>query len=244
MKENIKLLIIDDFQLSALGTKAILTDCSPGCEIFTAFSVDEAIDVLENHYIDIVLCDIVMPEKDGFDALRIIKNDFPNTKLIFLSISDDKETVYKALAYGADGYQFKDVTKDVLIDSIKTVIKGNKYFHQRVINVLYDDLHEFAILKLDDSSSSANKLSYFTSQDINSIGSKNLTKIEELLTDREIEIMEMIANNSSTKEIADKLKISIFTVSTHRKNIYAKLGLENLTQMRKLARDLMMKNVG
>lgn len=252
MQNIYKLLIIDDFQLSALGTKALLAGHSMNFEIFTAFSVDEGISVLEQIPIDVVLCDIFMPEKDGFELLDHIKKDFPKVKLMFLSISEDKEVIYKALAYGADGYQFKDVSKDELINSLGILISGKKYYNPRIIDVLYNDLSIYAanVLSNNPNLSSDNILNLYNNKrqssrrELSPSKLPNIEEVKKLLTTREIEILELVGEDVPTKEIAERLNISSFTVSTHRKNMYTKLGLETLTQMKSLARELNAKNAG
>lgn len=231
-----ELLIIDDFQISALGTKALLNGHSDEYNIYTAFSVDEGIALLRTRKIDLVLCDILMPEKDGFDALKSIKEEFPKTRVMFLSMNEDKTILYKALAFQADGYQFKNITKDELINSISIVLGGKKYFNSRIVDILYNELVEYAenVVKNNPHKYPLLQNSKLLTKTLNeSQGTESLNK---LLTNREYAIFQMIGDNLSTKLIAEKLNISIFTVSTHRKNIYTKLGLPNLTSLKNLAK--------
>ncbi|HRP02494.1 MAG TPA: response regulator transcription factor [Candidatus Kapabacteria bacterium] len=237
-----ELLIIDDFQISALGTKALLAGHSVDFNISTAFSVDDGIAILKTKAVDLVLCDILMPEKDGFDALKSIKDDFPNTKVMFLSMNEDKNILYKALAFEADGYQFKNISKEELLSSIHIVLNGKKYFNSRIVDILYSELVEFA-----DNTIKSNPTKYPLLQNTqlvqkNFIGNYTLESLNKLLTHREISIFELIGENYSTKAIAEKLGISIFTVSTHRKNIYTKLNLPNLTSLKKLAKKVKVIN--
>lgn len=241
IKNNIRVLIIDDFQISALGTKALLQGSPIFSEIFTAFSVDEALSLLESYPIDIVLCDILMPEKDGFEAFFEIKSKYPQTKIMYLSISEEKDVLYKVFAQGADGYQFKDITKDELINSILIVLNGKKYFNPRIIDLLFNEFSEYALKKIKLSSEqSQNNIEMSSSNRKGSgkVEENNLESISSLLTKRELEIMKLIGNEVPTKEIARLLNISSYTVSTHRKNIYVKLGIEKLTDLKKLAKKI------
>lgn len=238
-----ELLIIDDFQISALGTKALLNGHSDEFNIYTAFSVDEGLDLLRDKNIDLVLCDILMPEKDGFDALKSIKEEHPKTKVMFLSMNEDKTILYKALAFQADGYQFKNITKDELINSISLVLSGKKYFNARIVDILYSELVEYAenVIKNNPHKYPLLQHSKLLSKE-SLTESHSLDSISKLLTNREFAIFDMIGENLSTKSIAERLQISIFTVSTHRKNIYTKLGLPNLTSLKNLAKKYRASN--
>lgn len=243
MEKTVKLLIIDDFQLSALGTKALLAGFDLNFDIFTAFSVDEGIEVLNSNDIDIVLSDVFMPEKDGFQALDIVKQKFPLVKFMFLSISEEKDAIYKAFAFRADGYQFKDVSKDELVHSLKVLISGKKYFHPRIINILYDDLNVFASNFIRNNSNPS--FNIIDAKPTNLIQHKNNARSsnpEDVLTEREIGILRLIGEGVSTNEMAERLGISAFTVSAHRKNLYIKLGLDNLTQMKQYAKEYLSKS--
>ncbi len=235
-----ELLVIDDFQISALGTKALLEGHSNEFNIYTAFSVDQGVEILQTKNIHLVLCDILMPEKDGFDALRSIKENFPHTKVMFLSMNEDKSILYKALAFEADGYQFKNISKDELINSIHIVLNGKKYFNSRIVDILYNELVEFADIIIKNN---PNKYPLLQNSKIfNPDNSETicLKTIYQQLTNREIDIFNMIGENLNTKTIAEKLNISVFTVSTHRKNIYSKLNLPNLKSLKKLAINIKM----
>lgn len=236
IKNNIRVLIIDDFQISALGTKALLQGSSIFSDIFIAFSVDEALSLLENNTIDIVLCDILMPEKDGFEAFLEIKTKYPLTKIMFLSINEEKDILYRVFALGADGYQFKDINKEELINSILVVLSGKKYFNPRIIDVLFNDFADYASSKIKHNINQ--KRQNQENPNKKTIDNLNFDNISSLLTKRELEIMKFIGNDVPTKEIAEILGISTYTVSTHRKNIYVKLGIEKLTDLKKIARNI------
>ncbi|MBX3042693.1 MAG: response regulator transcription factor [Candidatus Kapabacteria bacterium] len=251
MDKIYKILIIDDFELSALGIKALLRDLPLSFDISTATTVKSALEMMENSYFDLVLCDIIMPNLDGFYALKAIKSKYPDTKFMFLSIYCEKSIIYKAISYRIDGYQFKDVSKDELFKSVKLILNGSKYFNQRIIDMIYDDLVEY---------SSKNHSSYLLNIPKNNsiILSKNINNglsngfhndyleinksMLECLSSREQEIFELVGKNLNSQEIANKLNISIYTVSTHRKNIYSKLNLKNLTQMREISKKIF--NIG
>lgn len=245
MKNTYNILIIDDFQISAYGTKAILQWYPEFTNIFVAFSLKEALAVLRENTVDVVLCDIFMPEQDGFDALIQIKELYPNTKIMFLSISEEKDILLKSFIYRVDGYQFKDVSKDELYNSIWTLLKGKRYFNAKILDILFDEITKFAEIIMNGKSIRIPE---------KQIGDNNITKnnntkkqnlskysngeLRALLTSREIDILKLVGAGLSTKEIADKLNISTFTVSTHRKNINTKLNIESLREMKVIAQQL------
>jgi DNA-binding NarL/FixJ family response regulator len=245
MDTKIKLLIIDDFQISALGTKAILQGFSDYSDILVAYSFEQALDIFEENVIDVVLCDIVMPEHDGFVVIEYIKKHYPNTKTIFLSISEDKDTLLKTFVYGADGYQFKDVAREELHNSINAVMRGKKYFSPKIIDILFNEISSYAesYLNKDMLNSVIGNADNLVLSDNKQLSqAQNGRDLKGLFTSRELEIMKLLGQNFSTKEIAEDLNISIFTVSTHRKNIAIKLSNPNLKEMKRIAVELTAEN--
>lgn len=240
MKNTYNLLIIDDFQISAYGTKAILQWYPEFTNIYVSFSLNDALEIMKEYHIDVVLCDIFMPEQDGFEALTQIKKLYPQTKIMFLSISEEKDILLKSFIYKVDGYQFKDASKDELYNSIITLLRNKRYFSSKIMDILFDDISRYAEIvmngksvripekpKNDSISNKVNDLSKFSNIDLRA-----------LLTSREIEILKLVGMGMSTREIANKLNISTFTVSTHRKNINTKLDIESLREMKIIAQQL------
>lgn len=245
MNTKINLLIIDDFKISALGTKAILQGFSDFSEIFIAYSFEQALDIFEENVIDVVLCDIFMPDHDGFEVIEYLKKHYPNTKTIFLSINEDKDALLKTFVYGADGYLFKDVDREELHNSINTVMKGKKYFSSKILDILFNEFSSYAesyINKDKYKNDVRNTDSPDLSDNKQLSQAQNGRDLKGLFTSRELEIMKLLGQNYSTKEIAEALSISIFTVSTHRKNIAIKLSNPNLKEMRRIAIELTAEN--
>ena len=245
MKNTYNILIIDDFQISAYGTKAILQGYQEFTNIFVAFSLKEALEVLNENTVDVVLCDIFMPEQNGFDALIQIKELYPDTKIMFLSISEDKDILLKSFIYRVDGYQFNDVSKNELYNSIWTLLKGKRYFNAKILDILFDEITKFAEIIMNGKSIKIPEkpMGDNTNKTINNTSKQNMSKfsngeLRALLTSREIDILKLVGAGLSTKEIADKLNISTFTVSTHRKNINTKLNIESLREMKVIAQQL------
>lgn len=234
-----KMLILDDFEMTALGTQAVLNRHTNNFEITCTFSVDEAMELFNEKKFDIVLSDILMPEKDGFEALRLIKQLSPDTKVMFYTVSEDKNTILKAISKGVDGYQFKNNSKEELIVSINAVINGEKYFHYKVMNSIYNEFFDLA-RRIFENTERGFDIDSNIANVIKSDNFNNETAIDFInkLTKRELEIMQLIGLDFSTKEIAKKLNLSEYTISTHRKNIYVKIGIEKLSELKYLAKQI------
>jgi len=196
----IKLMIADDHPLMIDGIKTTLAD-TPELEITaTASNGYEVLKILESGApVDVILMDINMPKLDGIECTRKVTREFPEVKVIALSQYDEKRFVKRMLKNGASGYLLKDTGKDDLLDAIQKVHHGEKYFSSRLqISLVNQEL------KLEDTKSLFPKL-----------------------TQREIEVLNLICKEYSTQEIADKLFISFHTVESHRANLMQKSGTKN-----------------
>ena len=152
--------------------------------------------------------DLSLPIINGVDATRILQNELPGTKVLVLSMHAEKNYIKEALEAGAFGYLFKDCTYDQLIEAIHTVNQGKKYLSDKITEVLIKDY---------------------------------LNKDEEIqdkspeLSERESEILKLIAEGKSTREIADLLFVSVKTVGTHKQHILEKLKLKSTADLIKYA---------
>jgi len=197
--EEIKLLLADDHQVITDGLKALL-DNQPGIRVSaTASNGKEALEIVKLLEIDLVLMDIDMPVMNGLDASKLIKKTDDPPGIIILSMHSEKGMVEELITNGVDGYLLKNSGKDELINAIKTVSSGNKYFHSDVT---------LSLLKSKSNDSKTGKVNE--------------------LTEREIEILKLIADGFTNKEIGDKLFISHRTVDTHRTNMMRKLEVNNI----------------
>jgi DNA-binding NarL/FixJ family response regulator len=196
----IKVMIADDHPLMIGGIKTTLAD-SPEVEIVAdASNGYEVIRQLEEgKEVDVILMDINMPKLDGLDTTKKVSKAFPQVKIIALSQYSEKRFVKRMLKYGADGYLLKDSSRDDLIEAIQKVHAGEKYFSPRLSVSLVNQE-----LKLENTSSLFPKL-----------------------TERELEILNLICKEHSSQEIADKLFISFHTVESHRANLMHKSGTKN-----------------
>ncbi len=196
----IKILIADDHPMLIDGIRTTLRDVP---EIEVAATANDGYQVLkilgEQPGIDIVLMDINMPKLDGLDCTRMMARQFPDVRVIALSQYDDKRFVKRMVKNGASGYLLKDAGRDDLIEAITRVHGGGKYFCPRLSMSLVNQE-----LKIEDTKSLFPKL-----------------------TGRELEVLNLICNEHSTQEIADKLFISFHTVESHRANLMYKAGAKN-----------------
>ncbi len=206
--KNIRILIVDDHQILIDGIKALLSDVI-GLEVVDgAINADEAVKKALVANPDVILMDIQMPGKNGIEATKEILNTSPKIKIIGLTSANESIYIKKMLEAGASGYILKNIDKDELVDVIKKVFGGEKHLDPAV-----------------------------TSQLINNYTGKSTesSSLLDTLTKREKEILTLIAQGLTDKEIADKVFLSSLTVITHRKNILSKLDLKNKAELTRFA---------
>ena len=208
MNEKINIVLADDHILVRKGIKAMLESEAELNVIGEAGNGVEALAVANKLHPDILVLDIRMPEMTGLEAAARLAAVSPLTKSLILSMHDSEEYVLQALDAGAYGYLLKDTDKAEFVKALKQIQMGNKYFSGAVSNVL------------------ANRL-------LNTKSDGKNTRMEDPyhLTKREREILMMVINGTSNKEIADSLGKSVRTVETHRFNIMKKMGVNNAIDM-------------
>lgn len=194
---NIKLIIADDHNLFIEGLKQLFKEEADIKVTDIANNGKELLEILVTKQPDIILMDINMPGINGLDAAKFVKQSYPSLKIIMLSTYNDEHLVEKAKLLGANGYLLKTTNKDELLQTIRLVYNGYACFQYR----------QPAFKNEFDGSD--NYLKQF-----------NLTK-------REMEILQLLKNNCTNQQIADRLFLSIYTVETHRKNIMFKLNLNS-----------------
>jgi DNA-binding NarL/FixJ family response regulator len=210
-KEPIRLIIIDDHQLSRDGIKALLSDIEFNATVEVAESGDEALLLFETQTFDVALVDINMPGMSGIQLTCEIKKNYPITKVIALSMYDDHTYISKMIEAGASGYILKNINIEDLIEAINTVMKGNFYLSKDIQKVI------------DEHVAPANE-SYKTVK-------PNIIH----LSYREQEILNLIAKEFTNEQIAQQLFISERTVETHRKNIFIKTKQKTIVGLIKYA---------
>lgn len=199
---RINLLIADDHHLFRQSLANLFT----GSIQVVAQAADgkEAIALINEKKPDVVLMDIGMNGMDGITATRLISSDFPEVKVIGLSMHAEKNYIKGMLEAGADGYLLKSCTYKQLSEAINSVYRGNKYLTDDITRIVVDDL-------LLDNGREENP--------------------EELLTNREAEVLKLYAEGLSTRQISEKLFVSVKTIGTHKQHILKKLKLHSVADM-------------
>ena len=200
--DKIKLLIVDDEKLIREGLKIMLSIFEDIDVVGTAENGYKALEFCKGNEVDVVLMDIRMKECDGVMGTRLIKEQFSRIKVIILTTFKDKEYIQDAMKYGAFGYMLKDSSHDVIYEGIKTAYKGNMVVHPEVATKMMDN-------------SICNK------KDIDNF----------VLSEKEIKIIEFIANGLTNKEISEEIFLSEGTVKNNITNILSKLELRDRTQI-------------
>ena len=206
---SISVIIVDDHKIIRDGLKILLSNHGSINVVGEAENGREAIKITLEKRPDIVIMDIGMPVMNGIEATRQIVKDLPETKVIALSMHYDKQYVSGMLASGAKGYLLKDCAGEELSKAIKIVNEDNTYISQDITNTVIEGYAEI--------------------QDITT------TRIKASLTNREKEILQLLTEGASTKQIAAELYISVKTVEAHRANLMGKLNIHNLPELTKYA---------
>ena len=201
--EATRILIADDHHLVAESLSMLLSTVD-GFEIVgTVNNGWQALSFAEKNIVDIVLADYHMPLLNGIEMTMRMKDTSPKTRSIMLTMSEEAQHIKEALKVGIYGYVMKSAEKPELINAIRTVANGEKYFSERIVKKLAE---------IPEYESPNGK-----------------TRVEDVnpLTKREIEILKLITEDLSNIEIGDRLHISSTTVETHRRNLMKKLGVNS-----------------
>lgn len=204
--DPIRILLADDHTVVRDGLRVLL-ERQPGFEIAGEASDGiEAVRLAEESNPDVVLMDIAMPLLNGIEATRRIVAKCPRTAVVILSMHYDESYILRSLKAGARGYLVKDSAKTDLINGIRTVHEGRSFLSPKVSRILQDD-------------------------HMRALESKSLDDTYDLLTDREREILQLVAEGRTNKEIAGLLNISPYTIDTHRTHILHKLNLHSAPEL-------------
>ena len=202
MKQKVRIVLAEDHTILREGLRALLT-ADPDFEIIgEAADGREAVRFVEKQIPDLILMDLSMPRMTGMDAIREIKKRYPQTKIIALTVHKTEEYLRTTLQAGADGYVLKDATHDELMMAIESVLKGKIYLSPGVSGKVVEGYLEGKESRIPPS-------------------------MLELLSQREREVLKLIAEGYKNKEIATDLCISLKTVEKHRANLMKKLDLHN-----------------
>jgi two-component system, NarL family, response regulator NreC len=210
VKKAFNIVIAEDHTILREGLKALLLSQSDLKVVGEAADGLEAIRCVQNHSPDVILLDLSMPKMTGLDAIKEIKRVNADTKIIMLTVHSTEEYILATLQAGADGYVLKDAHSTELITAIRHVLDGRRYLSPGISGTIIDGL-------LEGKKASGIRSAF------------------ESLTQREREILKLIAEGHKNKEIADLLFISLKTVEKHRANLMEKLDLHNVAALTALA---------
>jgi len=202
MESPIKILIADDHPLIRQGLRVVI-EAQPDLELVGEVSNGEqAVRQSLALHPDIVIMDLQMPVKDGLTATREITQADAHVQVLILTSFPDDDNVYTAIKAGAMGFLLKDSSAEYLLDAIRTVYGGESVLHPTIARRLMQEIKQ----------------------------PQKLPPTTEPLTPREVEVLGYLAQGMTNRQIADKLSVSVRTVSTHVRNILDKLHLANRTQ--------------
>ena len=200
--ETIRILIADDHSFVRKGLRTLIS-CEPGMVLVgEATNGCEAVGLAGTFKPDVILMDLLMPCKNGIEAIREIKGNGSSARILVLTSFADDDKVVPAIKAGASGYLLKDTLHDELLAAIRTIFHGKPSLHPVIAEKL---MHEYA-------------------------AQSDETPFQEALTEREIHVLKMVAKGLENQEIAKMLGVSVRTISTHISNILDKLNLANRTQ--------------
>lgn len=201
-----KVIIADDHSIVRKGLKQILLEEYPFAEVSEASNAEELIKTTMSGTWDVVITDLSMPGRSGLDALRQIREAFPKLPVLVLSMHPEDQYAIRVLKAGASGYLNKDTAQDELIQAMRKVLVGKKYISAKVAEQMAD--------VIEGNTDSA---------------------LHESLSDREFDVLKMLAGGKSVSEIAVSLSLSSTTVSTYRARILEKMKMKSNADLTRYA---------
>lgn len=205
--DAIRVVLIDDHTVLRDGLKLLLS-LEPDIQVVgEAGSGSEGIAVAERQTPDVVVTDVGLPDVDGVEVTRRLREELPETRVLVLTVHDEDHYVFTLIQAGASGYLLKNAAGDDLVNAIRTVVSGKPWLQPEIAQRL---------MALAGGRPAAPR--------------SGLDSLIEPLTSRELEVLRLLAGAASNREIAERLNISPRTVETHLANIYGKLGVRGRTE--------------
>ena len=201
-----RVLLADDHGIVRRGMKALLETEPDITVVAEAADGLEALRMCEEHKPDLLILDIGMPKLNGIGVAARVQRLQPPPRVVMLSMHADESYVLQSLDAGARGYLLKDATDDDLLPAVRAVTRGKNFFSPAISDVLAEDY-------------------------VRLLKQRGLVDSHHLLTDREKEVLQLIAEGYSNKEVGSMLHVSVSTVETHRANFMQKLGLHNTAEI-------------
>ena len=204
-----EIILIDDHKIVRDGIRMLLESSDKNKIIGEYDSFMQFTDSQSKKIPDVYILDISMPDINGIEASRIIKTENPNAKIIILSMYNNEEFVLKAISAGANAYLPKNISKRELLNAVEKVANGEEYFAEEIQKIIIRSMM----------------------QKSNSIDVPKLNTLSK----REVQLLKLIVEGRTNKEIADELFISVRTVESHKNHIMVKLELKNQVELIKFA---------
>jgi len=202
----IRILLADDHTVVRDGLRALVEKQPDMAVVAEASDGRDSVRLAEEHAPDVVVMDIAMPNMNGIEATRRILAANPRTAVVILSMHQDESYVLRSLKAGAKGYLLKDSLRGDMVEAIRAAAQGRSFFTRKVSRILQEDyIREMERRGVDDT--------------------------YELLTDREREVLQLVAEGRTNKEVAGLLNVSLTTVETHRTHILQKLDLHSVPEL-------------
>ncbi|MBE9201665.1 MULTISPECIES: response regulator transcription factor [unclassified Nodularia (in: cyanobacteria)] len=225
---KIRIALIEDHDLTRVGIRTALLQNAEIEVVGEAASAAEGLKMLKKLQPDIAIVDIGLPDKDGIELTRELKaftnGDDSATKVLILTLQDNKESVLAAFAAGADSYCMKDIKFDNLLEALRVTYDGNAWIDPAIARIVLQQAQENPPLRETVTTNSQNILP-------NSESEEEKQNIEAYtLTERELEVLQLIVEGCSNALIAERLYITVGTVKTHVRNILNKLCADDRTQ--------------
>jgi two-component system, NarL family, response regulator NreC len=206
MNTSIRILLADDHTVMRAGLRLLLERQPNLTVVGEAADGRQAVELAERERPDVVIMDIAMPHMNGVEAARQIVNHSPETAVAILSMHSDESYVIRSLKAGARAYLLKDSAEADLLEAVHAIREGKSFFSPAVRRILKEDyVHQLEEMGAEDS--------------------------YELLTNREREVLQLVAEGKSNKEVANLLNLSLYTVETHRTHILQKLNLHSVPEL-------------
>lgn len=226
---KIRVALIEDHDLTRVGIRTALQQRQEIEVVGEAANAHDGLKLLETEHPDIAIVDIGLPDKDGIELTRLLKasqeaGEGPETKVLILTLRDNKEAVLAAFAAGADSYCMKDISFDNLLEALRVTHGGNAWIDPAIARIVLQQAQqtpEGTDVAVDSSKTVA----------INAADAEYDQMIAAYpLTERELEVLQLIVEGCSNAVIAEKLYITVGTVKTHVRNILNKLCADDRTQ--------------
>ena len=208
--KKIRILLVDDHKILRDGICSLLKEYPDMEVVGEAADGKNALNLVKELSPDMVIMDISMPDLNGIEATRKILADYPHIKVMALSMHYDKHFVSEIFKAGASGYLLKDCAFEEMAHAIRMIIDNKTYVNSQIASLVVESL-------MSDSPRSHNKHAF------------------SLLTEREKEVLQLIAEGKSTKQIASNLNVSTKTIESHRRQVMGKLNIRNIADLTKYA---------